>query len=414
MDKSSIWIRRALSSLLLIFACAAWTQAGAESVEAKVQPDDAPNEFVHTKSMAAGLALAPVSVDLGEWVGSKAAPVGNVPIIGVSRQSAKTATVQALASLLQWRPTAQGGLVAAISVRSGGADGLRLGVLVDQLPGSAMLRLYTDDRREAVFEIAGQRVLQIVQANLDAGDNSADGHTWWAPSSSGEQVTLEIELPSGTPTSALRVAVPRVMHIYENLSLPMVGESQTIGGSLPCQQDVNCQGGAYDLQRRAVARTSYVSGSYIRLCTGTLLNDKASSGTPYFLTANHCVSTQTAASSLETTWFYWSSSCGSASLSSSSQVLRMGAKLLYSSRDPDVTLLSLNDTPPPGPCLQVGTVLIVLWAIRSSAFTIRGVICRNSAWAGCPHGPTACKLLTGSAAVLRWMAAITTWIGAWA
>jgi len=325
------------------------------------QPLGTPKEFVLTKSMEAGLAVEPVRIDLGEWSGLKSASLGPVLLVGQSREISQTRTAEALTSMLQWRRSARGGTVAALSVRSGGAEGLRLGVVVDQLPGNAMLRLYTDHQPNAVFEIAGQRVLQILQANLDAGDSSEAGRTWWTPSSSGDQVTLEIELPAGTPREALQIALPRVMHIYENLSLPIgddVAEpadekAMPLGNPLTCHLDATCYN-QYDVQRRGVARMAYITergadGSYAYgLCTGALLNDYQSSGTPYFLTAAHCISTQTLASALETDWFYTSSSCGSNSLSPNSVNLRNGSQLLYSSANPDVTLLKLNDVPPAG------------------------------------------------------------------
>ena len=327
-------------------------------------PTNVPQEFVRTKSMEASVSAEPVRIDLGDWMGQRSASLDGPLIVGASREIAQTKSTQSLASTLQWRDSASGGLVAAISVRSGGAEGLRLGLVVDQLPGSAMLRLYTDFQPQAIYEIAGQRVLQILQANLDAGDTSEAGKTWWAPSSSGEQITLEIELPPGLSPDALRIAMPRVMHIYENLSLPVVEEAENtldakampLGNPLSCHLDVKCYS-QVENQRKGVARMAFVTqqnadGSYYYgLCTGSLLNDMQSSKTPYFLTAAHCMSTQTLASALETDWFYTSTSCGSNSLSSSSVNLRNGAQLLYSSANPDVTFLKLNDTPPAGAIL---------------------------------------------------------------
>ena len=332
-------------------------------VPALEQPAGVPLEFVRTKSMEAGLAVRPVAIDLGEWTGLKSAPDMPVQIIGASRAVQQAQSSAQTAQLLQWQTSAKGGAVAALSLRSGGAEALRLGLLVEQLPGSAMLRLYTDHQPAAVFEIAGQRVMQIVQANRDAGDDSEAGRTWWTPSSSGEQVTLEIELPPGTAPEQLKVSLPQLMHIYQNLSLPLdrleAGEEQAdskampVGNPVECHLDVNCYSQA-TTERKGVARMAYVTqrfadGSYYYgLCTGSLLNDAQGSKTPYFLTAAHCMSTQTLASALETDWFYTSTRCASNSLSPSSVNLRNGAQLLYTSANPDVTLLKLNDAPPAG------------------------------------------------------------------
>lgn len=350
--------RAAVMLAALSVTWAAWS-AGASAqplsdpwrVDAHVQPLDTPQEFVRTKRMAAA-AVPAAQVALGAWMGEKAAPapVGGALQVGAQRLSTTTATPEALAALLPWQPSAAGGWVAAVSVSSEGAYGLRLGVVVDQLPGSALLRVYTQDARDAAFEIAGQRVLQILQANRDAGDTSAQGRTWWTPDSGDEEVTLEIELPPGTPTSALRLAIAQVMHVYENLSLPLEDEGDItakLNESGSCNLDATCYD-SYSAQRNAVARMLFVKDGMGYLCTGTLLNDRTSSGTPHFITANHCISSQTVASSLQTFWFYRSPTCDARTLSSSYKTLRNGAALLYTTDNPDATLLRLNDTPPAG------------------------------------------------------------------
>jgi hypothetical protein len=333
----------------------AWGQAPAQpvmSVDHRVQPLDTPREFLASRSQAATTEVTPLRVELGAWQDYRAAsaPEGGAMQVGAQRLSAKTATADALASQLQWSTTASGGLAAAISVRSEGAYGVRLGVEMNQLPGSALLRVYAQNNRAGSYEIAGQRILQVLQANLDAGDSSTDGRTWWTPDTGGDEVTLEIELPPGIAADTLRIAIPRVMHVHENLSLPLESEMQfsaQLNESLSCQLDSTCYD-EYSAQRNAVARMLYIKDGRGYVCTGTLLNDTAGSGTPYFVTANHCISSQTVASTLETSWFYRTPSCNSRTLSSGNKVLRNGATLLYATATYDGALMRLNDTPPAG------------------------------------------------------------------
>jgi hypothetical protein len=352
--------RRGLRSIALALALAgslgmAWGQAPAQpvmSVDHRVQPLDTPREFLASRSQAATTEVTPLRVELGAWQDYRAAsaPEGGAMQVGAQRLSAKTATADALASQLQWSTTASGGLAAAISVRSEGAYGVRLGVEMNQLPGSALLRVYAQNNRAGSYEIAGQRILQVLQANLDAGDSSTDGRTWWTPDTGGDEVTLEIELPPGIAADTLRIAIPRVMHVHENLSLPLESEMQfsaQLNESLSCQLDSTCYD-EYSAQRNAVARMLYIKDGRGYVCTGTLLNDTAGSGTPYFVTANHCISSQTVASTLETSWFYRTPSCNSRTLSSGNKVLRNGATLLYATATYDGALMRLNDTPPAG------------------------------------------------------------------
>jgi hypothetical protein len=71
------------------------------------------------------------------------------------------------------------------------------------------------------------------------------------------------------------------------------------------------------------------------------------SSIPYFLTANHCVSTQASASSVQSYWFYRATACNSG-VRGASRTVSGGAALLYSSGATDTALLRLNGTPPGG------------------------------------------------------------------
>ena len=79
-------------------------------------------------------------------------------------------------------------------------------------------------------------------------------------------------------------------------------------------------------------------GSYV--CSGTLLNDsEADTFIPYFLTANHCVSTGTVARTVEARWFWQRASCGNASIDSRHTTTFGGTDLLETSVAQDSTLL---------------------------------------------------------------------------
>ena len=102
-----------------------------------------------------------------------------------------------------------------------------------------------------------------------------------------------------------------------------------------------------------VAKMRYRLGKYFynsgKNCTGVLLNDQNKSNfIPYFLTAHHCISTQTIASTVETDWYYQSTICDG--WSKDKRYIRHsgGAKLLYTASSTDTTLLRLNKQPPKG------------------------------------------------------------------
>ena len=340
----------AIAAMFFVAAGSAFADGGVRMLE-RVQPATTAEEFVNLKrSMVAPVAAT--VVELGEWVAPKAAAVESSDLvkIGATRASEASASVQAVNQLLEWKPSARGGMVAALSFVSNGAFGMRAGVQIDALPGNALVRVYEPDFRDEAFEVAGQRIEQLLQNNAKAGDASAAARTWWTPAVDGDELVIEIELPAGFAPSLVQVSVPSVLHIYKDI-FNLIDDGSTtytkINNAGGCTLDSTCHD-EYARQRDAVARMHYVTATGGYLCTGTLLNDRNGTGTPYFLTANHCISNQTEASTLQTFWFYRTPTCNSRVLSANSKTLKNGAKLLYTSNMPDATLLVLNDTPPAG------------------------------------------------------------------
>ena len=325
------------------------------SVDSRVQPASAVQDVASVKSRSANAAPKAAVVALGELSLSKVDTSSSIGprLVGQARDITATKSAAETQTQWQWKDTAVGGKVAAISFRSEGAYGVRLGVLVKQLPGSAILRVYTQATPGSVYQISGQEILQLIERNQAAGDKTDQGRTWWTPDTGEGEATLEVELPPGVAVSTLDIAVPQLSHIFVNLSLPTEQEYQAqvattkVNESDPCNLDATCYS-ENATERNAVARMSFVSGGLSYLCTGTLLNDGNSSGKPYFLSANHCISTQTAASTLQTNWFYRSPTCNSGTLQSTSIRKTGGAQLLYASSSTDMSFMLLNDTPPVG------------------------------------------------------------------
>ncbi|WP_162846557.1 trypsin-like peptidase domain-containing protein [Corticibacter populi] len=276
--------------------------------------------------------------------------------IGEAREIASTASPALLADQLHWSVAADGSQHAAIRVQAEAAFGLRLGLLIEQLPDAALLRLYHDQNEDEAYEVSGSSINALLALNAEAGDTSAAGRTWWSPNLGGDHVVLELELPAGVMPQALQIALPTLSHIFTDLSQYSEEEAsgsieKAIGDAESCNQDVSCYRTGQE-QRDAVARMQFVASdgkSY--LCTGTLLNDAIASDIPYFLTANHCIGTQAEASSLQTDWFLRTASCSSAAIDSRHTVRGGGARLLVSTTGTqgyDATLLVLNDAAPAG------------------------------------------------------------------
>lgn len=266
--------------------------------------------------------------------------------IGAKRDVAATATVAGLQSQLSWQPGSGGTQLAAIAFDSATAQGVRLGVWVKSLPAGAVLRFYGASGGEAVQVTGAELEAQAAQLRQSGADDQTV-HTYWSPDFGGTQTVLEIQVPAGADVQQVQVAVPRLSHFTQSAAQAQKSVDEK-AGSGSCNVDLMCQPD-YLAQGRSVARMTYTREDGLSyLCTGTLLNDATSSKTPYFLTANHCVSTQAQASTLITDWFYHSASCGSSTVSTDTRRLTKGSTLLYSTASTDTSFVQLNEAPPAG------------------------------------------------------------------
>jgi lysyl endopeptidase len=351
------WVALLLMMLLTLIALPSYAQSfqtipdRAESVTLPARTSD---DFSPLKPRRAGVSPLPVSISIHPVSQEKRAteittisPPGTPYKIGFGRDVPQLGSAADTAAHLQWQNTPQAGKIAAISITSPQAVGIRLGILVRRLPAEATVRFYSQGA-EAAYEISGREVLESIQRNLVAGDSGDDALTYWSPLIEGEEATLEIELPPGINPDRVEIAIPRVSHFFR-YPLAAQGENiiKSIGDAASCEIDATCYS-AWSPESNATAKMSFVDAGSSYLCSGTLLNDMAASGTPYFLSANHCISKQTVASTLQTYWFYRSASCNSGTLNPGNRTLIGGATLLYASAVTDTSFMKLNSTAPAG------------------------------------------------------------------
>jgi len=202
------------------------------------------------------------------------------------------------------------------SVRATGAHRIRVRLDRVAFPAGTRLWIYPGSGEAVAFD-----------ASLAHGD------TLWTPSVAGELATIEVEAPA-----AARFRIAAVADIRSR--------QEVAPQSTECITDLSCHTEAAGAFTRAIAFYEFVSGTHLLGCTGGLVNNIAADGTPYFLTANHCVRNQDEASTVETVWDYRSSSCNGSAPSLDSLQKYTGATLLVTSPASDVTLLRLAAIPP--------------------------------------------------------------------
>ena len=168
----------------------------------------------------------------------------------------------------------------------------------------------------------------------------------------GERVRFELRVPKAQ-RQQVELEIASVTHGYRGLFEAFEGGQKS--GS--CNVDTACPAGdAWRDQIDAVGHYTFSQGSSSYVCTGTLLANTANTTTPYFLTANHCMSTQTVVSSIVVYWNYQSSTCRTPGSSASGTPLsktiashsQSGATLRATNAASDFTLIELSTGVPSG------------------------------------------------------------------
>lgn len=214
-------------------------------------------------------------------------------------------------------------------------DGTRVWRLGIECPNALSVNFEFHDFRPApgakvfVIDAWGNYIGSFTSAN-DHGE-----HVLGVQALKGSRITIEYVVPATGPVGHLKVG--QVTHGYRDIFQYARG----LGDSGSCNNNVICaEADPWRDQIRSVAMIT-VSGNGI--CTGTLINNCAQNGTPYFLTANHCLGGNVS------TWvfrFNWESSVCGQNLNGPTNQTVSGCTMLASSAGTDVALLQLNSTPP--------------------------------------------------------------------
>jgi hypothetical protein len=178
---------------------------------------------------------------------------------------------------------------------------------------------------------------------------------FWTPVVPSQEAYLEVRtIPGAANLSKASLTIEEVayMEFQEPEAWPLLAPNAE------CVTDVNCvsfpsitasDGGTYsltDVLSGAVAHMVFSKDGSTYACSGGLVINDSRDFTPYFLTANHCISAQASAESLVTYWDYKTSSCNSSYPSRYLFPSALGSNLLATSSDTDFTLLRLTGLPP--------------------------------------------------------------------
>ncbi|NCA70073.1 MAG: hypothetical protein EOM91_08190 [Sphingobacteriia bacterium] len=253
-----------------------------------------------------------------------------------------------LAPWITWVDLADGSRVATLTIHSPDARAMRVGMRLDRLPHGVEVR-YFGARPDEIF--GPYRAESIDQpgrpfdgaSTSQAVTSAAEEPIDWSPVIEGDTAGIEI-LVEAEGADHFSIEVPVIQHLVYSALDPLDKSLDGIDSSGACNIDIKCEPTDPPELSGAVAKIVFTRGSGTYLCTGTLLNDQdPATWIPYFMTANHCLSTQAVANTLNSYWLFERTSCGG---EDPTEVIQFtaGADLLATQAETDFTLLRLRDS----------------------------------------------------------------------
>ena len=164
---------------------------------------------------------------------------------------------------------------------------------------------------------------------------SADG-TWWAPTIYGDTIGVEFFVPDEFPFPPQMPVLALISYEYDN------GDSGGMGDRGDCLTDVKCYN-SWEQSAVAVGRMRFDTDGGTGGCSGALLNRSGSDLAPIFMTARHCISTQSSADSLEVLWRYETDDCNGSVPNTNDLPRNNGSLLLKVDATSEWTLLGLYE-----------------------------------------------------------------------
>ncbi len=205
-----------------------------------------------------------------------------------------------------WYDLAGGARLWAGEIVSADALGLRLHFQGVRLPAGAELAVYAPaSPSQGVARSGYPRFDPDRKVELHEGSAAQSGD-FWTGSFPGDRVRVEYLAPAGAaPSNGLPFTVSKLQHLYldpvAQLAKSLVNEKSAAGA---CENDVTCYPDWANVARAVSAIGVVGQGEDGLFCSGQLISTQAEDFTPYWLTANHCLSSKGEAASSEFYWLY--------------------------------------------------------------------------------------------------------------
>lgn len=189
-----------------------------------------------------------------------------------------------------WESLPGGGGLWSVMIHSPDALGVRVHFAAIELPAAAQVIVYNAN----------------VPTEAYGPYRSPSPHTsdLWSATCFSDTVVIECYVADAADIDRVHLTIDRIVHNYVELgSLPWAK------GAGSCNLDVTCYT-SWAATSYGVGGVGSVGGNGSFFCTGSLLADTdGATMIPYFLTANHCIGSQSAADSTEIYWLYQTPYC---------------------------------------------------------------------------------------------------------
>lgn len=225
----------------------------------------------------------------------------------------------------QWEVLPNGDRLWRLAIISDGAYSINLIFSRYRLPEGASLFVYSEDQSHTI-------------GAFTARNNKSHGK-FSTTVVKGESIVLEYYEPKEVSFSG-QITISKVIHAYRNTFFK--NSKMGFGDSGSCNNNVNCPESA-GWENQINASLLYLLSNNTRICSGSILNNENQDGTPYFLSADHCFSSDYA------TWIfmfnYQSPNCTNIDGPTNETV--SGSTLKAKRSDSDFMLLEISSSPPP-------------------------------------------------------------------
>jgi hypothetical protein len=239
-----------------------------------------------------------------------------------------------------WTSLANGDRIWRVNIISPEALSLNLIFSEYYIPVGGKVYVYNNDRSE------------ILNVYTDQHNNPEEILGTWMVS--GEHIWIEYFEPK-TSRDLGRLTIGNIVHGYRTLNMhnSNTPSTRSLNDSGPCNVDVNCDITATSVIANDIKDNVKKSVGMIVVggngaCTGALVNNTNNDGTPYFLTANHCLGGSVGGWAFR---FNWSSdesvadcATNAPSVDNSFIQTASGAILRAANSESDMALVEITDT----------------------------------------------------------------------